>query len=63
MVLILAPPSEQIYLVVVKRGFICEFYAGVLRSKRELAALCRAHCCEINAWPQLFEGWIALSTG
>ena len=28
--------SEQIYLVVVKQGFIRELYAGVLQSEREL---------------------------
>ena len=42
--------SKQIYLVVVIQGFICELYAGVLQSERELAVLSRAHCCEINAW-------------
>ena len=39
-----------VYLVVVKQGFICELYARVLQSEKELAVLSRAHCCEINAW-------------
>ena len=42
--------SEKIYLMVVKQGVICELYAGVLQSERELALQCRVHCCEIKAW-------------
>ena len=47
--MILAAPSERIYVVVVKQGIICELYAEVLQSEREFAVLSRSHCCEISA--------------
>ena len=47
--MILAAPSEQIYVVVVKQGILCELYAEVLQSEREFAVLSRSHCCEISA--------------
>ena len=46
MALILAPPLNRL---IIKQGFICELYAGVLQSERELAVLPRAHYCEIKA--------------
>ena len=46
--MILAPPSEQIYLVVVKQGLVSELYAGILQI--EFAVLSRAHC-----WKYMFN--------
>ena len=43
--------SEHIYLVVVKQGFICELYAGVLQSERELAVLSRGYTVAFHEIP------------
>ena len=61
MVLILAPPLNRLTLWLL--GFICELYAGLLQSERELAVLYRVHCCEINVWAGFLKGVITLFQG